>query len=114
MRHGAVDQTVKNAMLTSEDGKHYYYILYDNDTTHGLRNDSILIYPPTIDRKTEDPTFAVITYAFAGHDSVLWNNLEEDDEFMENALHRESSFKKIVIARSPRHITYTGRSRFEE
>lgn len=83
MRHGAVDQTVKNAMLTSEDGKHYYFILYDNDTTHGLRNDSILLYSPTIDRQTEDPTFAVTTYAFAGHDSVLWNNLEADDKFME-------------------------------
>lgn len=83
MRHGAVDQPVKNAMLTSEDGTHYFFILYDNDTTHGLRNDSVLMYSPTIDRQTRDLTFVDIIYAYAGHDSVLWNNLEADDEFME-------------------------------
>lgn len=83
MRHGAVDQPVKNAMLTSEDGQHYFFILYDNDTTHGLRNDSLLIYEPTIDRQSLDPTASTTVYAYAGHDSVLWNSLEADTEFME-------------------------------
>ncbi len=83
MRHGAVDQPVKNAMLTSEDGQHFFFILYDNDTTHGLRNDSLLIYEPTIDRKSTDPTASTIVYAYAGHDSVLWNSLEADTKFME-------------------------------
>ena len=83
MRHGAVDQAVKNAMLTSEDGQHFFFILYDNDTTHGLRNDSLLVYEPTIDRQSLDPTASTTVYAYAGHDSVLWNSLEADTEFME-------------------------------
>ena len=83
MRHGAVDQPVKNAMLTSEDGLHFFFILYDNDTTHGLRNDSLLVYGPTIDRQSLDPTASTTVYAYAGHDSVLWNSLEADTEFME-------------------------------
>ena len=82
MRFGAVDQTVKNAMFTSEDGQHFFYINYDNDTINGLRNDGLLIYPPTIDRQSLDPSFTTEVYAYAGHDSVLWNNLEADDEFM--------------------------------
>lgn len=82
MRFGAVDQTVKNAMFTSEDGQHWYYINYDNDTIMGVRNDGLLIYAPTIDRQTLDESFGAEVYAYAGHDSVLWNNLEADDEFM--------------------------------
>lgn len=83
MRFGAVDQTVKNAMLTSEDGVHFYYINYDNDTINGLRNDGLLLYPPTMDRQTLDPSYSTEVYCYAGHDSVLWNNLEADSEFME-------------------------------
>lgn len=83
MRFGAVDQTVKNAMFTSEDGVHFYYINYDNDTILGVRNDGLLVYPPTIDRQTLDDTFETTVYAYAGHDSTLWNNLEADSEFME-------------------------------
>lgn len=82
MRFGAVDQTVKNAMFTSEDGEHFYYINYDNDTINGVRNDGLLIYPPTIDRQSLDDTFSTTVYAYAGHDSTLWNNLEADEEFM--------------------------------
>ena len=82
MRFGAVDQTVKNAMFTSEDGQHWFYINYDNDTIMGVRNDGLLIYAPTIDRQTLDESFGAEVYAYAGHDSVLWNNLEADDEFM--------------------------------
>ena len=82
MRFGAVDQTVKNAMLTSEDGTHFYFINYDNDTINGVRNDGLLIYPPTIDRQTLDESYATEVYAYAGHDSVLWNRLEADDEFL--------------------------------
>ena len=82
MRFGAVDQTVKNAMLTSEDGTHFYFINYDNDTINGVRNDGLLIYPPTIDRQTLDESYTTEVYAYAGHDSVLWNRLEADEEFM--------------------------------
>lgn len=83
MVFGAVDQTTKNSMLTSEDGAHYYYINYDNDTILGVRNDGILAFPPTIDRQSLDESYQGITaYAYAGHDNKLWNCLEADDEFM--------------------------------
>lgn len=82
MRFGAVDQVVKNSMLTSEDGVHWYFINYDNDTVIGLRNDGLLMYPPTIDRQTPDGTVEGV-YAYAGNDSRLWNLLEGDAEFME-------------------------------
>ena len=67
MRFGAVDQVVKNSMFTTEDGQHWYYINYDNDTVLGLKNTGALVYPPTITRETMDGT----TYAYAGHESRL-------------------------------------------
>lgn len=82
MRFAAVDQPVKNAMLTSEDGEHFFFINYDNDTINALRNDGPLKYAPDIDRQTIDTDYAELVYAFAGHDSTLWNNIEADDEFM--------------------------------
>ena len=84
MRFGAVDQTVKNSMLTSEDGVHFYWINYDNDTINGLRNDGYLVFDYLVDRQSLDPTYAASeqVYAYAGHESTLWNNMEADDEFM--------------------------------
>lgn len=82
MRFGAVDQVVKNAMFTTEDGLHWYYINYDNDTINGVRNDGALKFGYDIDRQSTDPD-APTTYCYAGHESVLWNCLEVDDEFME-------------------------------
>lgn len=79
IRYAAVDQFVKNAMLTSEDGVHFYYILYDNDTINGIVNSGKLGVLPTDDRQTTDESGA---YIFAGHDSKLWNTLEADKEFM--------------------------------
>lgn len=83
MRFGAVDQVIKNAMLTSEDGIHWYFINYDNDTIIGVRNDGLLIYNYDIDRQTIDTSYTAEVYAYAGHDSTLWNNLEADTEFMQ-------------------------------
>lgn len=80
LRFGAVDQVVKNSMMTTEDGKHYYFINYDNDTILGVRNDGYLIYNWDIDRNSYDASLP--GYAFAGAQSVLWNCLEMDDEFM--------------------------------
>lgn len=80
LRFGAVDQVVKNAMLTSEDGKKWYFINYDNDTVLGLRNDGLLTYGPDVMRDTLDSQTG--TYAYAGHDSRLWNLCEADPEFM--------------------------------
>ena len=82
MRFGAVDQVIKNAMLMSEDGAKFFFINYDNDTIIGVRNDGLLIYNYDIDRQTIDTSFSALVYAYAGHESTLWNNLEADDEFM--------------------------------
>ena len=82
MRFGAVDQVIKNAMLMSEDGVKFFFINYDNDTIIGVRNDGLLIYNYDIDRQTIDTSFSALVYAYAGHESTLWNNLEADDEFM--------------------------------
>lgn len=78
MRFGAVDQVVKNSMFTSEDGKHWYFINYDNDTILGLDNSGNIVFPPTITRQTKSGA----TYAYAGHESKMWNLLEADTEFM--------------------------------
>ena len=80
IRFGAVDQTVKNAMITTEDGQHWYFINYDNDTILGVRNDGLLKFGPEINRQSPDPELG--GYAYAGHDSVLWNNFETDPECM--------------------------------
>lgn len=79
LRFGAVDQVVKNSMLTSEDGTHWYFINYDNDTILGLRNTGALVWGPNITRETTDDSGA---YVYAGHSSLLWNQLEACDEFM--------------------------------
>ena len=103
MRFGAVDQVVKNAMFTSEDGVHWYFINYDNDTINGVRNDGILIYNWNINRQTLDTSYEAEVYAYAGHDSVLWNRLEADTEFMnivsvvDNALYVAGlSYDKVI------------------
>lgn len=78
MRHAGADQFVKNAMFTSEDGVHWFFILYDNDTINGLINTGRIAIKPTDGRQTVDATGS---YVFAGHDSRLWNMLEADAEF---------------------------------
>ena len=80
MRFGAVDQPVKNAFLTSEDGVKFYFINYDNDTINGLINTGRLALDPTINRETIGSDGE---YVYAGHNSVLWNRLTNDAEFME-------------------------------
>ena len=80
MRFGAVDQPVKNAFLTSEDGEHFFFINYDNDTINGLINTGRLVLDPTINRDTIGSDGE---YVYAGHNSVLWNRCEADTEFMD-------------------------------
>ena len=81
MRFAAVDQVIKNTMMTTEDGIHYYYINYDNDTVLGVRNDGYLVYDWQVDRNTYDSSIG--GYAYAGFGSVLWNLLEQDQDFMD-------------------------------
>lgn len=79
MRFGALDQVVKNCFLTSEDGEHYYFINYDNDTILGVDNTGEISALPDVDRQSR---YANGSYVYAGHESVLWNMLESDEEFM--------------------------------
>lgn len=107
MRFGAVDQVVKNSMLTSEGpfasdsqgnkggywdttdvtgpeyGKYYkwYYINYDNDTVMGVKNDGSLAYGPEITRRMKEGSGTTASYIYAGSTSTLWNNLDADDDF---------------------------------
>lgn len=82
---GCVDQRVKNMMFgfwyDPAVGKLLCYpIFYDCDTILGVRNDGRLKYPPFIDHNSIDPeltTSQKTVYAYAGHDSVLWQNLRE-------------------------------------
>lgn len=89
MRFGGVDQTVKNAMLTTEgpaDENNYdlpslwYFINYDNDTILGVKNTGDLKHGPYISRSTFEE--GTTTPAYAGRESTLWNNLENDSDFM--------------------------------
>ena len=80
MRFGAVDQPVKNAFITSEDGEKFYFINYDNDTINGLINTGRLALDPTVNRDTIGSDGE---YVYAGHNSVLWNRFTADTEFME-------------------------------
>ena len=79
IRFGAVDQVVKNAMFTTEDGQHWYYINYDNDTILGLNNYGDLTFGPFITRESKVGT----EFCYAARNSTLWNCLEADKEFME-------------------------------
>ena len=79
MRFGAVDQTVKNAMITTEDGVHWFFINYDNDTVIGIDNISTVLNAWNYDRTSQKTGGA---YYFAGHNSVLWNCFEADSECM--------------------------------
>ena len=79
MRFGAVDQAVKNAMITTEDGVHWFFINYDNDTILGIDNISTVLNAWDYDRSSRMPSGA---YYFAGHSSVLWNCFDADPECM--------------------------------
>lgn len=66
-----VDSRAKNMMLCTWDGIHWMFLPYDMDTLFGVRNDSVLKYAYTITHETFDDSIG--SYAFAGHDSVLWD-----------------------------------------
>ena len=80
IRAGAVDQVVKNTMMTTEDGHSWYFINYDNDTILGVRNDGLLKFNWDFNRDTYDVSGSA--YSFAGAKSVLWNTLEQDADFL--------------------------------
>lgn len=79
-RFAGVDQVVKNSMMTTENGEQWYFINYDNDTILGVRNDAVLAFNWDVNRDFFDKSKN--NYAYAGSKSVLWNNLEMDDDFM--------------------------------
>ena len=100
MRFGGVDQTVKNSMLTTEGPATndpsstlpslWYFINYDNDTILGVKNDGRLVFNPYITRQTKDGT----GYVYAGRESTLWNNLENDTEFMKTVTNVDNVLAK--------------------
>ena len=80
LRFGAVDQTVKNAMFTTEDGQHWFYINYDNDTVLGIDNESRQFDTWDYGLFTQTPNGG---YYYAGKGkSVLWRLFEADSECM--------------------------------
>ena len=100
MRFGALDQVVKNCFLTSEDGVHFYFINYDNDTILGVDNTGEISALPDVNRQSR---YTNGSYVYAGHESVLWNMLEADSEFMaivrvvDNALYSAGLTYKAVL-----------------
>lgn len=113
MRFGAVDQLVKNSMLTTEGTQgvgtkcKWFYINYDNDTINGLVNNGRLLVAYDADRNTPSSLSAEeqdSAYEYAGHESTLWNNLEKDDEFMrivrdlDNAMYSAGLTYKEIMA----------------
>ena len=66
----AVDNRAKNMMLATWDSLIWYFLPYDMDTLFGVRNDSVLKYEYIITHESFDDSIG--SYAFAGHDSVLW------------------------------------------
>ena len=90
MRFGGVDQVVKNAMFTTEGSddneghpewpSKWYYINYDNDTILGVKNNGHLVFDPYITRETKEA--GTESFAYAGRESTMWNNLEDDAEFV--------------------------------
>ena len=110
MRHGAVDQTIKNTFWTSfgvGDGGtmlKFFFINYDNDTIIDKINDGHIIYDWLFNRQTVSATTQDgENYHYMGHDSVFWNNLEADNEFMQivdivdNALYAGGMTYKSVM-----------------
>lgn len=100
-RHGAVDQLVKNTMFCTEDGQHWFFINYDNDTILGVRNDGQLKYGPYIDRQSLDEEQSTQTnkvYAYAGHESTLWNCFEGDPECMKLAKEADSALAAVAYS----------------
>ena len=128
MRFGAVDQIVKNSMLTSEGpfaynkngikygewdstdvtsntyGQYYkwYYINYDNDTVMGVKNDGSLKYGPEITRQDVEGKDGNVTPIYAGSNSTLWNNIENDVEFQDiiriadRGISRTMTYRKAI------------------
>lgn len=83
MRFGALDQVVKNAMLETEDGQHWFFINYDNDTILGIDNISTVLNRWDYVRSTEK---SAGKYFYAGFNSVLWNCFEADPECMQTVV----------------------------
>lgn len=80
LRFGAVDQTVKNAMFHTEDGVHWSFINYDNDTILGIDNASVLFDTWDYDLLTRTPEGG---YYYAGKGkSVLWKCFMADPDCM--------------------------------
>ena len=82
MYYAAVDQITKNSMLTQEGDGKWFFINYDNDTILGLNNSGFLRFLYDLMRGTIVSPGSDYPYGYQGHDSVLFNNFEADEDFM--------------------------------
>ena len=101
IRFGAVDQVVKNAMFTTEDGQHWYYINYDNDTILGLNNYGDLAFGPFITRESKVGT----EFCYAAKVSIICSYMYEEKRSEETILVSEG--KKKTIDRNSTLSNYT-------
>lgn len=67
------DSMAKNLFISTWDKLKWYPIFYDIDTCYGLNNEGVLGFG----YNTEFTDVIGTQYVFNGHNSVLWNNLEQ-------------------------------------
>jgi len=104
IRWGAVDQVKKNMMWTTYgersaisagastyDNLIWFPIRYDNDSTADTRNDSSFFYNYKFLRSDLDPSTQG-AYYYSGHDSLLWNALEQSEKFMQMVVQVDTEF----------------------
>lgn len=73
-RHLMIDSRAKNMHLVTEDGIHFYPVLYDADTAEGNDNNGKLSYPYYYEDTDLDAGRNVV---FNGQKSALWINVRE-------------------------------------
>lgn len=104
IRWGAVDQVKKNMMWTTYgsrskiaagesgyDNLIWFPIRYDNDSTADTRNDGLFFYNYKFLRQDLDPSTQG-AYFYSGHDSLLWNALEQSERFMQIVVQVDMAF----------------------
>jgi WD40 repeat protein len=82
---GMIDSLAKNLFIESFDGDIWYPIFYDMDTCYGLNNEGVLGFDYGIE--FQDPHGS--GHVWNGHQSVLWNILEEAFPSEIQAIYRE-------------------------
>ena len=66
-----IDSRAKNMFLTTDDGRVWYFLPYDFDTSLGINNEGLLRFSPDL----EDTDRVGEGDVYNGQGSVLWNNV---------------------------------------